>query len=82
MTNARLNSATAIRRAMYAERDRARSIDPGPTLDFDEQDELEDEDEYGSQNIGDGERARHHALSILQARSVIPEAGMWRSMTS
>ena len=94
----RRNSAAAIRRATYAERDRTRSIDPGPTLDFNEQEEMEDEDEDegggggalgggGGDGAlggggGDGERGRHHALSILQARSVIPEAGMWRSMTS
>jgi hypothetical protein len=76
----RLNSATAIRKAMYAERDRIRPIDPGPTLDFNEQDEIEDEED--SHVADDGGRGRRHALSILQARSVIPEAGMWRSMTS
>ena len=62
---------------MYAERDRMRSIDPGPTLDFNEQDDMEDD---VSQDAGDGERGRRHALNILQARSVVPEAGMWRSM--
>lgn len=80
--NSRLHSATAIRKAMYAERDRIRSIDPGPTLDFNEEDEVEDEAVSPDVDDKDGDRGRRHALSILQARSVIPEAGMWRSMTS
>ncbi|KAF8525314.1 hypothetical protein JB92DRAFT_2877459 [Gautieria morchelliformis] len=78
-TNSRVD-ATAIRKAMYAERDRNRSIDPGPTLDFSEQEDIEDEDVC--HDSSDGERGRRHALSILQAGSVIPEAGMWRSMAS
>jgi hypothetical protein len=80
VTNSRVDSATAIRKAMYAERDRNRSIDPGPTLGFSEQEDIEDEDV--SHDGSDGERGRRHALSILQAGSVIPEAGMWRSMAS
>jgi len=79
-TNKSRNSSTAIRKAVYAERDRARAIDPGPTLDLNDLEETE-EDEVGPDSEGDN-RGRRHALSILQARSVVPEAGMWRSMAS
>ena len=81
VSDLRSNSATAIRKAVYAERDRTRSIDPGPTLDFSEQEENEEEEDI-HEEVCDGGRGRRHALSILQARSVIPEAGMWRSMAS
>ncbi|KAF8592447.1 hypothetical protein K439DRAFT_12233 [Ramaria rubella] len=80
VTNTRVDSAAAIRKAVYAERDRIRSIDPGPTLDFNEQEDNDENDV--SERVNDGDRGRRHALSILQARSVIPEAGMWRSMAS
>ncbi|KIJ56599.1 hypothetical protein M422DRAFT_22755 [Sphaerobolus stellatus SS14] len=74
------SSSSAIRKAVYAERDRSRAIDPGPTLEFNDLEETEDE-EIGSENE-EIDRGRRHALSILQARSVVPEAGMWRSMAS
>jgi len=76
-------SSTAIRKAAYAERDRARSLDPGP-LDFaaeEDEDAAEDEDDEESANADDaGEKARKRALRILQARSELPEEGMWRSL--
>lgn len=71
-------NSSAIRKAVYAERDRSRAIDPGPTLDFN--DEAEDDDT--TLIVDETDRGRRHALSILQAGSVVPEAGMWRSMAS
>jgi len=76
-------SSTSIRKATYAERDRARSLDPGP-LDFaaEEEDAEEDIDDEDDSHIADdvGEKARKKALRILQARSELPEEGMWRSL--
>ncbi|KAJ2917505.1 hypothetical protein MD484_g2930, partial [Candolleomyces efflorescens] len=83
-------SSGAIRRAMYAERDRERSIDPGP-LDFavpeedeeDEDEESETEEEKAQiQALLSNSRARKRALKILQAAQQLPEAGMWRSLAS
>ncbi|KAF8528938.1 hypothetical protein BU17DRAFT_80090 [Hysterangium stoloniferum] len=76
-TKAKPDSAAAIRKAVYDERDRSRSIDPGPALDFN--DGVEDEEAIDASDL---DRGRQRALSILQARSVVPEAGMWRSMAS
>jgi hypothetical protein len=77
-------SSSAIRRAAYAARDRSRLLDPGH-LDFvAEEDEEEDEARSGGrfvvQSMESGERARQHALKILQARAELPEEGMWRSL--
>jgi hypothetical protein len=76
--------SSAIRRAVYAVRDRSRLLDPG-RLDF-----VAEEDEDGDEALRDGkfvvqsmesgERARQHALKILQARAELPEEGMWRSL--
>jgi len=80
----RVNSVT-IHNATYAERDRNRAMDPG-ALDFAiaEEDEEEDNGEGPKQASGEstspGEKARKHALKILQARSELPEEGMWRSL--
>lgn len=82
-------SSTSIRKAAYAERDRSRSMDPG-SLDFTtEDDDVEEEDKGEEDNIQSnqngtdaGGRGRNHALRILQARSEVPEAGMWRSLAS
>ncbi|KAF8138844.1 hypothetical protein EV363DRAFT_1314955 [Boletus edulis] len=76
-------SAT-LRRASYAERDRSRSIDPG-ALDFiaGDGEEAEDEEsdvEPDNANLADEGRGRQRAFKILQARSKIPEAGMWMSL--
>jgi hypothetical protein len=83
-----LRSTVALRKAAYAERDRSRSIDPG-ALDFEED---EEEEEATSDVEGDalsqdstanaGGRGRNRALRILQAGSEVPEAGMWRSLTT
>lgn len=77
-----------MRKASYAERDRRRSMDPG-ALDFAEEDEDEyDEDDDGAAGPGGqpgtyvGERGRQRALKILEARSKIPDSGMWRSLAS
>lgn len=86
-------STATIRRAMYDERDRARSIDPGP-LDFatveeegeDEESETEEseteEEKAQMQAFLSTSRARKRALKILQAAQQLPEAGMWRSLAS
>jgi len=78
------NRATseASGKASYTERDRSRDVDPGP-MNFaassvvDGQDESDD----GPGKLVEG-RGRQHALRILQARSELPEAGMWRSLAS
>jgi len=80
VSNSRPSTAAAFRKAAYAERDRSRLIDPGPTLDFNEQEDNEEDDLH--EEFDEGGRGRRHALSILQARSVVPEAGMWRSMAT
>ena len=70
-------SSASIRKAKYAERDRARSMDPG-TLNFAAIEEEEDEEEEENQ-ISDG-RGRKLALKILKARNKIPEAETWKSL--
>lgn len=72
-------NSTALRKAAYAERDRSRSFDPG-ALDF--QAEMDDEDSNDDTPPEVGERGRKQALKILQARSELPEEGMWRSLAS
>ncbi|KAL0950174.1 hypothetical protein HGRIS_010167 [Hohenbuehelia grisea] len=77
-------SASSIRRANYAERDRLRDRDPG-ALDFGAEGDvagLEAGPSQASQNgdVDEGVRGRAHALEILKARSEIPDSGMWRSM--
>lgn len=83
-TDGRHASSTSFRKASYAERDRSRAMDPG-TLDFiagggegAEQDESDDEP--GQTNVPEEGRGRQRALKILEARSKIPEAGMWMSL--
>jgi hypothetical protein len=71
-------SASALRKASYAARDRDRSMDPG-TLDFVSQEDQDgDSDDEPSQ--ADEARGRRRALQILEARSKLPAAGMWRSL--
>ncbi|KAG6910152.1 hypothetical protein DXG01_012911 [Tephrocybe rancida] len=84
----RKQTSTAIRKAVYAERDRSRTLDPGP-LDFVS---VDDDDEEEDDDIGDepeltpaeaslgGERSRKAAFKILKARSEVPDSGMWRSL--
>ena len=78
-------SPTAIRKAVYAERDRLRSMDPG-TLDFAAEEDKEDNEAAINDALPDGTgaggRGRTRALKILQSQSEIPEAGMWRSLAS
>ncbi|PPR02642.1 hypothetical protein CVT24_002125 [Panaeolus cyanescens] len=78
-------SSAAIRKATYLERDRSRSMDPG-TLDFPSEGEDDgsdsDSDVVESETLESGERARKKALKILQARSELPEEGMWRSLAN
>jgi hypothetical protein len=77
-------SSAILRKAAYAERDRGRSMDPG-ALDFaaeEDEEDIEDSDDEDSQveHTETGERGRKRALKILQARSELPAAGMWRSL--
>ncbi|KAG1782864.1 hypothetical protein EV702DRAFT_959144 [Suillus placidus] len=77
-------STSALRKASYAARDRDRSMDPG-TLDFvsqdDEGDEDDESDDEPSQTDPPNEaRGRQRAFKILEARSKLPAAGMWRSL--
>ncbi|KAI0034080.1 hypothetical protein K488DRAFT_84301 [Vararia minispora EC-137] len=73
-------SSAALRKAAYAERDLARSMDPG-ALDF-LMHEDEDEDEDGELSADAGSRGRRNALRILKARSELPSEGMWRSLAT
>lgn len=78
------HSASALRKASYAARDRGRSMDPG-TLDFVSQDDEGDEDdesddEPSQMDTPDEARGRQRAFKILEARSKLPAAGMWRSL--
>ena len=80
-------SSTAIRKAMYAERDRTRSVDPGDldllTEEEEEESELEDAEESAKiEELLSTTRGRKRALRILQAANQLPEAGMWRSLAS
>lgn len=78
------HSTSALRKASYAARDRDRCMDPG-TLDFTSQDDEGDEDnesddEPSQMDLPDESRGRQRALKILEARSKVPAAGMWRSL--
>lgn len=79
----KLPTSAAIRKAMYAERDRSRSMDPG-FLDFtserDEDEEEEDQEDEATKSDGGGEKGRKQAFKILQARSEVPTESMWRSL--
>lgn len=69
----RPSSSVAARKAVYAERDRMRDIDPG-ALEF--TDDLDDEDEDDVEaNMEVGSVGRRRALKILKARDELPEAG-------
>jgi hypothetical protein len=84
-TGRTVSSSAALRKAAYAERDRSRSFDPG-ALDFetelDEDEEPSDDESSKTDPPEIGERGRRRALRILQARSELPEAGMWRSLAT
>ncbi|KAF5333364.1 hypothetical protein D9611_002672 [Ephemerocybe angulata] len=80
-------SSSAIRKAMYAERDRTRLVDPGleSMIEEDEEDESEVENEEEAARLEallSTTRGRRRALKILQAANQLPEAGMWRSLAS
>lgn len=87
----RTPSASASRRAAYAERDLSRSMDPG-AHDFslsgaggddpsDEEDQ-ESTEETERRSLQGGQKGRNYAKKILQARSAIPDDGMWRSLAT
>jgi hypothetical protein len=75
----KMPSSASIRKAKYAERDRARAMDPG-TLDFANIVEEDDEDETLTNQMVSGERGRKLALKILKSRNESSEDGTWRSM--
>lgn len=80
----RHTSSATLRRASYAARDRFRAMDPG-ALDFivaegEEVEEDESNEESNQTNVAGEARGRQRAFKILQARSKIPEAGMWMSL--
>lgn len=80
----RHTSSSNLRKASYAERDRSRAIDPG-ALDFiegngEEAEDDESDEEPSKANLTDEGRGRQRAFKILQARSKVPEAGMWMSL--
>lgn len=75
----RPSSSVAARKAVYAERDRLRDIDPGALefiddLDDDDEDDVEADTEVGS--VG-----RRRALKILKARDELPEAGEYSPLS-
>ncbi|KAJ7129223.1 hypothetical protein C8R44DRAFT_872515 [Mycena epipterygia] len=89
-------SSSSVRRAVYAERDLQRSMDPG-ALDFatddaarieEDEDETDDDDVTTvTANLSDGDQGtvrggRRRARQILKARSDLPDSGMWRSLAS
>ncbi|KAG6891697.1 hypothetical protein C0992_010100 [Termitomyces sp. T32_za158] len=85
-TTHKKQSSAAIRKAVYAERDRSRTLDPGP-LDFasvndedEEEEDVGDEPELAPADVLIGGRGRRAAFKILKARSEIPDSGMWRSL--
>ena len=73
-------TSASYRKASYAARDRSRSLDPG-TLDFESGGDDEGIDGDDSE-AGSLSRGRRRALKILQARSELPDEGMWRSLAS
>lgn len=79
-------SAVMNRKAAYAERNRARGIDPG-ILDFVENAEDDEEEESADDFDKDGDvnqvstsRSRQYALNIIKARNSVPAEGLWRSL--
>ncbi|KAH6914787.1 hypothetical protein BKA70DRAFT_1383042 [Coprinopsis sp. MPI-PUGE-AT-0042] len=85
-------SSTTIRKALYAERDRVRSVDPG-IMDFTSSDDEDGTDDTEESSEDEAEKARmeaylatsrgrKRALKILQARSELPDSGMWRSLAN
>ncbi|EPQ59003.1 hypothetical protein GLOTRDRAFT_135997 [Gloeophyllum trabeum ATCC 11539] len=72
-------SSSTLRKASYAERDRMRNMDPG-ALDFAAEDVDEDEDTDNDNIPQVGSVGRQRALKILEARSKVPSASMWRSL--
>lgn len=73
-------TSASYRKASYAARDRSRSFDPG-ALDFEAggDDESIDVDDGDAGSLSRGQR---RALKILQARSELPDDGMWRSLAT
>ena len=78
LPHGKILSSASIRKAKYAERDRARAVDPG-ALYFASIDEEEEEEEKTIPNQIAGERGRNLALRILKAQNELPEDGT-RSM--
>ncbi|TFY54961.1 hypothetical protein EVJ58_g8549 [Rhodofomes roseus] len=76
----RTSSSVAVRRQVYAERDRNRQIDPGA---FELHDVADDEEENDTgPHIPVGSLAEKRALQILEAADGVPSEGMWRSLAA
>jgi len=74
------DTAAALRKASYAERDRMRDSDPG-ALDFTDEDAGEEEEDSDPERfLVPGSVGRQRALKILEARSKMPSASMWMSL--
>ncbi|KAL5508263.1 hypothetical protein ACEPAH_5882 [Sanghuangporus vaninii] len=81
-------SAASIRKEVYAERNKARGLDPG-ILDFAGDDDDDDEEDKGggpeSEDPVDQvstSRSRQHALEIIRIRNAAPPEGLWRSLAT
>ena len=70
-------SSAAVRRQVYAERDRSRQIDPGAFELDDTADEEEEEDREPNTLVGS--LAEKRALQILKAADGVPSEGQSRS---
>ncbi|KAJ6515400.1 hypothetical protein C8R45DRAFT_956389 [Mycena sanguinolenta] len=89
--------SSSVRRALYAERNLQRAMDPG-ALDFavDASSVIEEEEEEAEEDHTTGgadapttcasfdelDIGRKHARKILQARNDVPDSGMWRSLAT
>lgn len=78
--------AAANRREAYAERDRAREIDPGilefiPDSDDEDIDNTSDRSDEDVNQISMS-RGQRSALKIIKAVESLPSEGMWRSLAS
>jgi hypothetical protein len=74
------STSTSHRKASYAAHDRIHSLDPG--VNYFEADGDNESGDDGDNDGGTLSRGRRRALKILQARSELPDEGMWRSLAT
>ncbi|EJD01144.1 uncharacterized protein FOMMEDRAFT_169318 [Fomitiporia mediterranea MF3/22] len=81
-------SAAAIRKQVYAERNKKRSLDPG-VLDFVDEEDGDENASPDNVDVGHDDdevdqvsasRSRQHALEIIKLRNRVPPEGFWRSL--